>query len=296
MRQVVSLALVVFCSGAACSGPATPPPSPPPPPPPATPVELSVTLDPLRWLVGDWVYEDGGASEHWVGVAGVLYGIAFVEDDDFDVMVIDDADGADDGPAPGEVRLISMPGGIRAVSFPMTAHGEREVTFANPGNDFPRRIHYQRPTDGTLVAELSGAAGDAPLAFAMRTDAGVVATDAEAEDHRLAADLAAQGVAGWLAHVEDDEPGLMLVDGRLEGKDEIGRVMGEWLGARALRREPVWSRLGPSGEVAATVGRYHLELGGEPTGGGSYAALWRRDADGTWRVAFEVDRPENRTE
>src|SRR5512138_761894 len=75
--------------------------------------ELSPALAPLAWWLGDWEAEDGQSSEHWVAVAGAIYGISLQGSSAFEVMIVDD--GEDRGKPDGILRFISMPGGQRSI-------------------------------------------------------------------------------------------------------------------------------------------------------------------------------------
>ena len=50
-----------------------------------------------------------------------------------------------------------------------------------------------------------------------------------------------------------------------------------------------------SGELAYTTGSYELKTLGEDgtsvTGRGHYVTIWRRQADGTWKVALDIGTP-----
>ncbi|MCO5170397.1 MAG: DUF6265 family protein [Planctomycetes bacterium] len=64
----------------------------------------------------------------------------------------------------GEVVLTPFPGGREACTFTLTEHdaAARRAVFANPDNDFPARIVFERPEDGALRITLEGAPGGTP--------------------------------------------------------------------------------------------------------------------------------------
>ena len=70
----------------------------------------------------------------------------------------------------GRAVYEASPGGATPVTFTETARGARQVTFANPGHDYPQRIRYWR--DGPeLVAEISLADGGRPMRWRYRRTA-----------------------------------------------------------------------------------------------------------------------------
>ncbi|MDF0545823.1 DUF6265 family protein [Sphingobium sp. H39-3-25] len=52
----------------------------------------------------------------------------------------------------GSIAFHASPEGGASVAFPMVSQGANEVTFANPGHDYPQRIRYWRE-GATLHAE-----------------------------------------------------------------------------------------------------------------------------------------------
>ncbi len=296
MRRARAAALsCALISHAACgAGTAAAPPPPLPAPAPGVVVgatALTTSLARVDWILGDWRHADGAGEEHWVAIAGAIYGVAFVGDR-FEVMFIDDADGASDGPPDGKLRLIAMPGGATGVEV---AHDRGATTdrdaavFVNPTHDFPTSIRYARPGADRLQATVAGTGGGSQIA--MQAMAITPSPEAEAADRVFAEDTAADGVDGWVRHFAPD--GAIMRATRIEGRDAIGAAIGPVLDAGLLAWEPRWSRLAPGGRLAATVGAYTLEQGGKIAARGSYVSVWRRTADGPWQVIFDVGRPLN---
>lgn len=116
----------------------------------------------LSWLAGYWLDCSGGreASETWSDPRlGLVVGHA--------VTVRDGRSGfesahigpmSDAGPE-GGVAYFARPEGAPAPPFRLIESGPQRVVFANPANDFPHRILYQREGD-VLTARIEGADDD----------------------------------------------------------------------------------------------------------------------------------------
>lgn len=112
----------------------------------------------LSWLAGYWLDCSGGreASETWSDPRhGLIVGHA--------VTVRGGRSGfeaAHIGPLPGGgLAYFASPSGAPATAFPLIESGPGRVTFANPENDFPHRIIYERQAD-RLTARIEGADDD----------------------------------------------------------------------------------------------------------------------------------------
>ncbi len=116
----------------------------------------------LSWLAGYWLDCSGGreASETWSDPrAGLIVGHT--------VTVRNGRSGFESariGPLPdGGLAYFAQPGGAPATPFRLIDSGPQRAVFANPDNDFPHRIIYER-TDGPLgdrlTARIEGADDD----------------------------------------------------------------------------------------------------------------------------------------
>lgn len=112
----------------------------------------------LSWLAGYWLDCSGGreASETWSDPRlGLIVGSA--------VTVRNGRSGFESahiGPAPeGGLAYFARPEGAPATPFRLIESGPQRVVFANPANDFPHRIIYQRTGD-VLAARIEGADDD----------------------------------------------------------------------------------------------------------------------------------------
>ena len=121
-------------------------------------LQAPTTAPDLSWLAGYWLDCSGGreASETWSDPRlGLVVGHA--------VTVRDGRSGFESahiGPASdGGLAYFARPEGAPATPFRLIESGPQRVVFANPANDFPHRILYQREGD-VLTARIEGADDD----------------------------------------------------------------------------------------------------------------------------------------
>ncbi|MDB4961102.1 MAG: hypothetical protein JWP01_1101 [Myxococcales bacterium] len=280
-----SLATSLLLLVTAC--PARPPVQAPAPTMPATGQpnpDLSPALAPLSWILGDWQGDDG--TEHWIAADGAIYGIALQSTGMFEAMVIDDGEGG--GPADGVLRLIAMPGGGSSVEFRASQLTVRSARFANPAHDAPKQITYERTTAG-LRATLD-ADSNRQITFAFRPGTRVAAPELEAADRAFAADTTARGIDGWMAAFAPD--GGMLRKGQRVTGAELAETMRPVLTGGTLAWAPIAS--GVAGSIGFTVGK--ATFTGKTAADGwrsTYVTIWRKQADGTWKVLFDTGRAVN---
>ena len=112
----------------------------------------------LSWMAGYWLDCSGGreASETWSDPrGGLLVGHA--------VTVRNGRSGSEFARiAPlqdGVLAYLAQPEGAAPTPFRLIESGPQRVVFANPANDFPHRILYQRQGD-VLTARIEGADDD----------------------------------------------------------------------------------------------------------------------------------------
>jgi ketosteroid isomerase-like protein len=251
--------------------------------PPAVTAELSPALAPLSWWLGDWEGDGGKTSEHWVAVAGAIYGVA-LHGDAFEVMVIDDGDAV--GPPDGVLRFYAMPNGDHSVEFRQRTLGDGAATFANEAHEFPKTISYQRAADRASLSAMLGGGGRS-VAFKWKRAVHKPAPDLEAADRAFAASTAQLGVDGWVAAF-DPKGGMMRKAGRVS-YSAIGDAMRETLASGRLSWTPTAS--GASGNLGYTVGKATY-TGPKAADGwrSTYVTIWRRQPDGTWKVLFDTGR------
>ncbi|WP_427790636.1 DUF6265 family protein [Brevundimonas diminuta] len=112
----------------------------------------------LSWLAGYWLDCSGGreASETWSDPrAGLIVGHS--------VTVRNGRSGFESARiAPlkdGSLAYFAQPDGAPATPFRLIDSGPQRAVFANPDNDFPHRIIYER-TGEILTAQIEGADDD----------------------------------------------------------------------------------------------------------------------------------------
>jgi hypothetical protein len=274
MLRLIALSLALGCGGSVAA--------PQPPAAPAASAELSPALAPLAWWLGAWSTDDGKSREHWVAAAGAIYGVS-LQPGSFEVMIIDDGDA--EGAADGTLRFYAMPAGAKVVEFRQRAIGSQVATFANDAHDFPKTITYRLEPSG-LVATLGGGP-EIQLKLARATVPAAPAL--EEADRAFAADTARRGLEGWVAAF-DAQGGMMRKTGRVDRAD-VGALMKPVLDAGRLAWAPIAS--GQLGDLGFTVGKatFTPTAPGEPGWRSTYVSIWRRQADGGWKVLFDTGRP-----
>jgi ketosteroid isomerase-like protein len=243
--------------------------------------ELSPALEPLAWWLGDWQGERG--TEHWVAAGGALFGIGLANDGTFEVMIIDDAPGM--GPADGVRRFIAMPNGGDSTEFREREIAGESATFANDAHDFPKTIAYRKAAPG-LVATVAG--GDKSIEYTFQPAAAARAPALEDADRAFSADNGKRGIAAWVTAF-DAEGGMLRNTERIQGHAAITEEMTNLIASGTLAWAPIAS--GVSGKVGFTVGKATY-TGAKPgnTWRSGYVTIWRQQADGSWKVWFDVAR------
>jgi uncharacterized protein (TIGR02246 family) len=103
---------------------------------------------------------------------------------------------------------------------------------------------------------------------------------------------AERGVDGWIDFFAED--GRQIVVGTvIEGKGAIRDLMGPaFTSGFALRWTPSLADVGGSGELGYTIGAYESETttadGEIETGHGTYVTIWKKQADGSWKVVLDI--------
>ena len=245
--------------------------------------ELSPALAPLAWWLGDWEAEDGQSTEHWVAVAGAIYGISLQGAQAFEVMIVDD--GEDRGKPDGVVRFISMPGGQRSIEFRQRKIEDKSALFANDDNDFPKTIRYYRESDA-LAATFAGD-DERKVQARFRRGAARRAPELEAADRAFAADTEKRGVDGWV-DAFDPEGWMLRGDGEKMERDTIREQMTPILTSGRLTWAPTAS--GRSDALGFTVGKATFTAKGGERRLTSYITMWRKQEGGTWKALFQTGR------
>jgi ketosteroid isomerase-like protein len=282
LRSVIAL----FALLAACAPHSPPPAAPPPMRSPsqsaAVSPELSPALAPLAGWLGDWDSRDGQGSEHWIAAAGAIYGVV-LRGDHFEVLVVDDGDGP--GRPDGVLRLFAMPDGARIGEFRQRQVADGAATFADDTRDFPRTITYALTDDRAGLTAVLDGTRHLEVRFARGRLA--PAPELEAADLAFAAATAQRGVDGWVAAF-DPHGGMMRRSGRIEYA-AIAEAMAPTLTSGRLAWAPIAS--GRAGELGFTVGKAAFTAArAEDSWRSTYATIWRRQPDGSWKVLFDTGR------
>ena len=114
------------------------------------------------WLAGTWMMEDGAswADEVWTDPrGGIMLGLARTgfgsQLQNWEVTQIRRK-------PDGSISFFAQPRGVPAAEFPLVAHGDGMIEFANPAHDYPQRIRYWR--EGRLLkARISLIDGSKPM-------------------------------------------------------------------------------------------------------------------------------------
>ena len=126
----------------------------------------ALALDPPAtlpgWLAGAWEMREGDSwsDEYWTAPrAGLMIGAARVGRGDalqmWETTRIERK-------ADGSISFFAQPRGVPASEFPLVAHGDAMIEFANPAHDYPQRIRYWR--EGRLLkARISLMDGSKPM-------------------------------------------------------------------------------------------------------------------------------------
>ena len=122
----------------------------------------------LSWLSGAWVERkaDGGwTEEYWTPVrGGMMIGAGLNGTGEslrnFEQMRIETA-------KDGAVAFVAMPGGGRAVRFPLVKQTAGEVVFENAAHDFPQRVSYRRE-GRTVIGAVSRLDGSREIRWVYR--------------------------------------------------------------------------------------------------------------------------------
>ena len=112
-------------------------------------------------------------------------------------------------------------------------------------------------------------------------------------------DTVARGLKGFLSFLADDVATLRPDRPVLTGKKALAEAWTPLLTnpALAIRWRPLTSSISAGGDLGYTVGSYEIarsdEQGQRVVSTGKYVTIWRRQADGSWKVAFDSGVPDS---
>lgn len=132
----------------------------------------------------------------------------------------------------------------------------------------------------------------APEGPAARADPGVLME----ADRTFAAAVDTGGSRAWARWFAEDgrmvQPGVGMVEGRDDIEDLMGALDDP---AFSMAWEPDHAEVAASGDLGWTTGTYvarRAEPGAEGTRQtGRYVSIWRKDADGRWKVVMDLGNP-----
>lgn len=115
-------------------------------------------------------------------------------------------------------------------------------------------------------------------------------------DRAFAAAVAAGGSEAWASWFAEDGAMIQPGVGEIRGRGEILSHMASLdEPGVSLTWEPLRASIAASGDLGWTTGSYRsvsTAAGGEVrTGQGRYVTIWRRQPDGSWRVAMDLGNP-----
>jgi uncharacterized protein (TIGR02246 family) len=118
-------------------------------------------------------------------------------------------------------------------------------------------------------------------------------------DRRFSVATREQGAEGWTSFFAED--GIMLPEGSaaLRGKEAIHKAMEPFFSVpgNSLEWDPEWAEISDSGDLGYTVGSSVLkstDQDGNPTSkDGKYLTVWKRQADGSWKVTVDIGNSGN---
>jgi ketosteroid isomerase-like protein len=131
-------------------------------------------------------------------------------------------------------------------------------------------------------------------AFTQEIDRAAVLEELMQADRDFAIETAERGADGW-ADWFDTHGTMFPKSGRVDGQEAIRERMSAAFapGNPRLVWEPESAEVSEAGDLGYTIGRWQTVAGetGEAEqvlGTGYYVSIWRRNAEGAWRVALDI--------
>jgi ketosteroid isomerase-like protein len=112
-------------------------------------------------------------------------------------------------------------------------------------------------------------------------------------ERQMQADAQARGLGAALAERIDPDYGIVIRPGQAyQGAEEITRGLAAPAGAGAMYWQPDRVHVSGDGSMGVTSGRYVQVVTGAEAVQGRYLMVWRRNADGVWKVLSESRTPD----
>jgi ketosteroid isomerase-like protein len=151
-----------------------------------------------------------------------------------------------------------------------------------------------------LIGPTAENAGGAPWAMEPRSpgalQSGVSPEVLMQADRDFAAEVAEGGAAAWASWFAEDGAIIQPQVGEVRGRSAIRDFMAALDDPNvSLSWEPDRADIAASGDLGWTTGHYVSEVRG-PDGAlqrseGLYVSIWRRQADGSWKVVMDLGNP-----
>ena len=141
------------------------------------------------------------------------------------------------------------------------------------------------------------AACAAPSSEARSSDTANVAQLRESvmqADRDFAADFAKRRIDGWVSWFDTAGMQVAPTGATPRGHEQVRAHMREAFGdsTRILAWRPVMAEVSNDGSMAHTIGTWEFHVRGKDsaatTGTGHYLPVWRRQADGSWKVLADI--------
>ena len=111
----------------------------------------------------------------------------------------------------------------------------------------------------------------------------------EAEFERATAE---RGLDGFMSYFNDDSADLPSGSNIVFGKDNIRKELEPWGADVSLTWKPVKAGMAASGDLGYTFGNFVFKAkdkdGKVVSHYGKYATVWKKQPDGSWKVAFDM--------
>ena len=125
---------------------------------PEAPAKAYTQLEKAEWLIGSWgnASPEGNLTENWDKTndsvyAGHTYFVIGKDTVFTESIRLEEANGK-----LAYVTAVSDQNDGKAIRFEMTSASDNQLVFENPKHDFPQKITYNKITNDSLVAEISG--------------------------------------------------------------------------------------------------------------------------------------------
>jgi len=127
------------------------------------------------------------------------------------------------------------------------------------------------------------------LQLRAQSASGDVLRKVEAEFERATAE---RGLDGFMEYFTDDSADLAAGSDVVFGKNNIRQLLEPWGPDVRLTWTPIRAEMAASGDLGYTFGNYVFtanDKDGKPVAHfGKYATVWKKQKDGSWKVAFDM--------